>query len=142
MALYHAKLNGKYLDNYALDSKTGVCFRWDMYKGWIPVAIDYQIQRKTGKSTRYCIRVHLTINNRQKGIQLHRLVCETFWEKPIVRPENVPYKKWKDLSAWWKKYISDKMLEVDHVNGNPHDYRPCNLEWVTPEENKRRVHAI
>jgi hypothetical protein len=29
--------------------------------------------------------------------------------------------------------------ECDHINGNILDYRACNLEWVTPAENRKRA---
>jgi hypothetical protein len=30
-------------------------------------------------------------------------------------------------------------MQIDHVNGDPLDYRACNLEQVTPSENMRRA---
>ena len=30
-------------------------------------------------------------------------------------------------------------MEIDHINGNKFDYRACNLEKVTPGENRRRA---
>ena len=32
-----------------------------------------------------------------------------------------------------------KGMEIDHLNGDKLDYRPSNLEQVTPQENRRRV---
>ena len=53
--------------------------------------------------------LQLTIKN--KTIKVHRLVIEAFKGK------------------------SD--LTVDHINGNKHDNRLCNLQYVTTEENTR-----
>ena len=34
--------------------------------------------------------------------------------------------------------IFENKYIIDHLDGNIFDYRPENLEWVTPSENNRR----
>ena len=51
-----------------------------------------------------------------KFVGVHRLVCEAFNGKPL----------------------SDD-LEVDHINKDPSDNRPANLEWVDHRENMARA---
>ena len=36
----------------------------------------------------------------------------------------------------------DRKWVVDHINGNIYDWRACNLEWVTVEENIRRAKLL
>ena len=62
------------------------------------------------------LRVHLHVEGKGKQILVHRLVAIAF----IPNPDNLP--------------------EVNHKNGNKHDNRVDNLEWVTKSQNKR--HSI
>lgn len=62
------------------------------------------------------LRVHLHINGKGKQVLVHRLVAMAF----IPNPSNLP--------------------EVNHKNGNKHDNRVDNLEWVTKSQNK--IHSI
>lgn len=63
--------------------------------------------------------VHFLVNGKHCRFLVHLLVIYTFYE---VRP----YPEW----------------EVDHKNGNSHDNRLENLEYVSSSENTKRAYAL
>lgn len=75
-----------------------------------------KIIKRTMRNKKRYINVHLTKNGICVTKQLHRLVLLTF----VPMPEDKPY--------------------VNHINGDKHDNRLINLEWVSAKENCR--HAI
>ena len=64
--------------------------------------------------------VGFKLNGRNKSIRVHRLVAETFIEKPF----------------------SSEKLEVNHIDGVKTNNRVDNLEWVTSSENTRKGYEI
>lgn len=62
--------------------------------------------------------VSLCVSNNKKTYYVHRLVAETFLDKPTI----------------------DEPLEVNHKDGNKHNNRVENLEWVTLRGNQ--LHAM
>lgn len=60
------------------------------------------------------VRLH-GLDGASKQVKIHRIVAATFHENPLG------------------------LREVDHVNGNKHDNRAANLEWVSPSENMQRA---
>lgn len=70
-------------------------------------------QGHTGRSGKYK-SVSLSKDGKKKTIKVHKIVCESFKGKA---PDG---------------------YEIDHVNGVHHDNRICNLEYVTPLNNKLR----
>jgi len=84
---------------------------------------------KTSKGKRFCegrilklnlkkngyLSVDLSKENRVKTISVHKLVAVAFCEN------------------------FNNGSEIDHINCNKQDNRACNLEWVTPRENKDRA---
>ena len=61
------------------------------------------------------LSVMLTINGKQKRVGVHRLVAQAF----IPNPDNKP--------------------QVNHIDGNKHNNKVDNLEWVTREENMQHA---
>ena len=80
------------------------------------------MNKKTGRVLKQCDNNsgYLTLNLYEKGnkttIGAHRVVAEAFWG------------------------CDDETKEVDHIDGNKHNNRPENLEWVTRGENETRAY--
>lgn len=84
----------------------------------------YDHSRKKGKvlsqrkdfDGRY--EVGLSVNGISKTKKVHRIVAESF----LPNPFNLP--------------------EIDHIDGDKTNNHVSNLEWVTPEENRRRAQEL
>lgn len=72
---------------------------------------DYKILSLNSKNTDRYITCKLTINGITRSVQLHRLVLESF----------IPMSKTRNI--------------VNHLDGNKHNNKLENLEWVTAKEN-------
>ena len=74
------------------------------------------LKNHNGKNSEY-YKVSLSKCGKGKKYNIHRLVAETF----VCNPEHKP--------------------QVNHINGNKHDNRAENLEWVTASENELHAYA-
>ncbi|MCH4008116.1 NUMOD4 motif-containing HNH endonuclease [Companilactobacillus sp.] len=89
--------------------------------GRVKSTVTGQIQKlsKPGRRTAYLKTSFQDDNGKIRTFDVHRLVAELFCTKPEI----------------------DKVLVVDHLNGNTKDNRADNLEWITISENQRRRKA-
>lgn len=73
---------------------------------------------KKNKRGQFYLRVTLSKKNKQKRLQVHRIVAEHF----IDNPEG------KDI--------------INHIDGNPENNHYLNLEWCTYSENERHSYDV
>jgi hypothetical protein len=81
------------------------------------------------------LSVGMTIGNKTRTLQVHRIVGETLVEPD---PHKIDYcsVEWNNLSPYSRaKYI--KELVVHHIDHDKTNFHPSNLEWQTTKGNAR-----
>ena len=73
------------------------------------------------------------VSNKNINIRFHRIICETFYETPI--PSGVTENEWKVTPKSIKNLMLSNFWQVNHIDNNPRNYHPSNLEWVSRSEN-------
>jgi hypothetical protein len=93
-----------------------------------------------------CVSLSIPSNFRHNGFQyrkksvtfyVHLLVAHTFLKVPDALPDFLQ-KDWPNMSEQTRRLIHDS-LQVDHIDGNPFNPRVDNLQYLTAEENARRL---
>lgn len=77
-------------------------------------------------------RVGLCYGNQVIKLLVHRIVCETFHEKPL--PEGVSEEEWKRTPKSVKRHF-EHYWEVNHIDHVKTNFHPSNLEWVSCKQN-------
>jgi hypothetical protein len=86
-------------------------------------------------------KVGLSINGKSATVMVHRLVCETFHEKPM--PEELRGLNWNNIPDKERKIIQEFVThadryQVNHIDHDHNNFHPSNLEWVTVKENQQK----
>ena len=129
--LTRVKLNGEVIPNYYLDNDGNLYstayLTWHCSGRMQARKIRWAIAGKT-KYPRCVLR----INGTSKNENIHKLVAETFIEKPL--PPGVSAKEWASTPESVKRCF-DNFWEINHIDHDPTNYNPLNLEWVSRREN-------
>lgn len=80
-------------------------------------------------------RIGLFYEDKVIKLLVHRIVCETFHEKPL--PEGVSEEEWKRTPKSVKLHF-EYYWEVNHIDHVKTNFHPSNLEWVSRKQNVDR----
>ena len=132
-SLTPVKLGGETVLSYFLDSNGDIYStayaKFHCYEMWAR-----KIRSSVSGNTKYPM-VTLSINEIPKKISVHKVVAETFIDKPL--PPGVSKKDWKNTPQSVKNCFNH-FWEVNHIDHDPLNYDPLNLEWVSRFENKNK----
>ena len=83
---------------------------------------------------------HINIygNGSKKKVRMHRLVGYTLLS--FTCPENISAKDWERTPFAVKTLIFKNAMEINHIDEDPLNYHPSNLEWVTRKGNRDAFH--
>jgi hypothetical protein len=80
-------------------------------------------------------RVVLFEDGKPTSTYAHKIVCETFHKFP--RPEGITKEHW-DITPDPVKQLVHSLYQVNHIDHNPRNHHPSNLEWVTVKQNAKK----
>lgn len=86
-------------------------------------------------------KIGLVVEGKANTIMVHRLVCETFHEKPI--PDILTEEQWDSISEEIRNILIEYIThadryQVNHIDHDINNFHPNNLEWVTAIENQQK----
>jgi HNH endonuclease len=122
--------NGELIPNYYVDKKGNIfSTKWGKLKKLIP--------KVSGQSPYPTVTIRH--NGKTKTVRVHRLVCESIYKLPKKYP-GISDTVWKNTPEIVKKELI-KHMQVNHKDGNPKNFHPNNLEWTTPQQNRKHYHT-
>lgn len=128
---YPVKYRDKTLNKYYVDARGQI---FSIRKGiFNPTPLAYNYSKGSKGYPKINVDISDCIDYTvYKTISVHRLVCESFHERPI--PKGVTKKEWS-MTPKSVKNCFDNYWEVHHIDHNTYNYHPSNLEWVSRQEN-------
>lgn len=130
---FPVKYNDKILEKYFVDARGQI---FSIKKGlWAPTKIAYNHNKGNSGYPKTKIDVsdsRTFMPSKYKTLSVHRLVCESFHEKPL--PPGVNEKDWSNTPQSVKDCFKH-YWEVHHIDHDRSNYHPSNLEWVSKQEN-------
>lgn len=97
---------------------------------WKP--LKWKISGRTGKYP----QVNLSLGSNTKTIFVHVAAHETLNPR-FPKPPGVPAKDWTKTPTS-VKVVARELYEVNHIDHNPVNFSPKNLEWTTALQNVQK----
>ena len=102
----------------------------------------YTIKLKLSAGDKYNPYPKYRLMHKGKSITVtaHRLVAETYHEKPI--PSILTDEQWETIPEKVRGIVLDYLqhadrYQVNHIDHNINNFHPSNLEWVTISQNQQ-----
>ena len=78
--------------------------------------------------------VGLRVNGEPVSIEIHNLVCQTWYNKPY-KPNCISDADW-EVTPEPVRRLCDQLYEAHHIDHDTHNHNPGNMEWLTKKENR------
>jgi hypothetical protein len=119
--LYPMVMDGRVLPDYYIDQNGEP---WSNKRGSLePLLPNYNKKYPT---------IAPCINGKTVTKSLHRIVCESV--HPFSTPNGITKKDW-DATPDSVKALMRQSFQVNHIDHDPWNYHPDNLEWTSAKEN-------